>query len=156
MTVWLWQAIRRSSKWTRASPALDCMPMSVRFKMDLCGLKLSLLQWRALPIDARHTLLDATCESQTDVRRVRRFVELSTNAASGTCASSIAGDPGAWQAGGPVPTHIAEALVSRGFPHISAIAWSGLSDLQRFALWKITAKCQMRNLRPALIEFGLV
>ena len=27
-------------------PTLDCMPMSVRFKMDLCGLKLSLLQWR--------------------------------------------------------------------------------------------------------------
>ena len=28
-------------------PTLDCMPMSVRFKMDLCGLKLSLLQWRS-------------------------------------------------------------------------------------------------------------
>ncbi|WP_219910145.1 nitrate reductase associated protein, partial [Variovorax sp. WS11] len=134
---------------------LDCMPMSVRLKMDLCGIKLSLAQWRALPAEARRTTLDAQCESHVDVRRLRRFLEWWIREGGGTTPLQIQIDHSDWQVATRVPDQVNYVLASSGLPHLPQPAWARLDDLQRFALCKLTTKGQARTLPVALVEFGL-
>ena len=42
---------------------LRCVPMAVRFKLDACGVKLSLRQWSRFTPGERHQLLMAPCGS---------------------------------------------------------------------------------------------
>ncbi|BEP52035.1 nitrate reductase associated protein [Variovorax sp. V116] len=136
--------------------ALDCMPMSVRFKMDLCGLKLSLTQWRTLSAEARRTVLDARCVDQVDVRRLRRFIELTIKESGGVCPNAAPIDDSAWRHDMPVPEPVRAALRSVGVAQVPETAWAGLNDLQRFALCKLASRGSTRNLVPALQEFGLL
>ena len=53
---------------------LDCMPMSMRLKLDRCGLKLSLEQWRALPPPLRETLLEAPVHAPRGIARMSQFL----------------------------------------------------------------------------------
>lgn len=135
---------------------LDCMPMSVRLKLDLCGLRLSLSQWRSLPVEARRTVLDSQCTGVIDVRRLRRFIELAIQAAGGHCPAPEMLCETAWQDRSRPPAQVRDVLAAVGLPDVSPSAWGKLDDLQRFALWKLTSKGQTRNLRPALLEFGLI
>lgn len=135
---------------------LDCMPMSVRLKLDLCGLKLPLNQWRELPTEARRTVLDAQCACAVDVRRLRRFLELSIASVGGHCPKPVALLEAQWQDLERAPAQVQGALDLAGLPAISSEAWAQLDDLQRFALWKLSGRGQTRNLVPALTEFGLI
>lgn len=135
---------------------LDCMPMSIRLKMDMCGLKLSLDQWQALPRDTRRTVMDAQCENPVDVQRLSQFIELSMGRIGIVCPPRVPVDASVWQNPGQLPSQVLDALEAAKLPHLPKTAWAALSDLQRFALYKLTAKGPTRNLRPALTEFGLV
>lgn len=42
------------------------LPMAMRFKLDVVGLKLHLKQWQAFPLEARQALLAFPCESPED------------------------------------------------------------------------------------------
>lgn len=136
--------------------SLDCMPMSVRLKLDLCGLKLSLTQWRTLSVDARRTVLDAQCTCAVDVRRLRSFIELSITDAGGRCPTPIHLLGADWQNLAAVPEQVRAVMAVAELPAISQLAWSQLGELERFALCKLTSKGQQRNLVAALAEFGLI
>lgn len=136
--------------------SLDCIPMSVRLKLDLCGLKLSLAQWRALPVNARRTMLDAQCTCAVDVRRLRRFIELSITSEGGGCPKPGHLPEADWQNLGQVPEQVRAVLATAELPAISLQAWSQLGELERFALCKLTGKGHQRNLVAALAEFGLI
>lgn len=137
-------------------PLLDCMPMSMRRKLDLCGLRLHLAQWRSLSIEIRRTMLDAACENHADVRRLRRFIELVFGEDGGAHLQSTYADSADWPDVEHVSRQVLEVLQASSLPPISPVAWGRLSDLQRFALCKLTCKGHSRNLHPALAEFGLV
>ena len=42
---------------SQACQSLQWLPLAVRFKLDECGLKLSLQQWQGLPLAERQALL---------------------------------------------------------------------------------------------------
>jgi hypothetical protein len=130
--------------------------MSVRFKMDLCGLKLSLTEWRRLSAEARRAVLDARCVEQVDVRRLRSFIELTIKASGGACPKAELIDDSARRHGTPVPEPVRAALLSVGITQVPETAWAGLDDLRRFALCKLGSRGHTRNLVPALQEFGLL
>jgi len=52
--------------------SLTYIPMAVRFKLDKCGIKLSLGAWQQLPEDRRREFLRAPCDKR------KRYRELST------------------------------------------------------------------------------
>jgi hypothetical protein len=134
---------------------LEYMPMSVRMKLDLCGLKLSLLQWCGLPLSVRQEMLDMDCRDQQEIHRLRRHLESSVDACQLGPLALLQCDPRTWCAQGRMPSELASAIDELGLPVPGRAAWSGLSDLQRFALIKLAHGGRARKLRAALEEFGL-
>jgi hypothetical protein len=134
---------------------LDYIPMCVRMKLDLCGLKLSLAQWTGLPLAVRQIVLEARCQAGPEIRRVRRYLELIVHAFGPGALASAPCDPKAWRGSGRPPAAVVAALDALGHPGLDAAAWAALNDLQRFALTKLARPGHTRNLPAALEEFGL-
>lgn len=130
--------------------------MSVRLKLDQCGLKISLAQWQQLPVQLRRTVIDAQCAGAVDVRRLRRFIALLIAGVGGRCPTPIDLLDADWQDRGRVPERVSAVLAAACLPALTQQAWRQLGGLQRFALCKLTAKGQQRNLPVALAEFGLI
>jgi len=50
---------------------LTYIPMAVRFKLDICGIKLLLAVWQRLPEHKRRELLYLPCQNEHDVASYR-------------------------------------------------------------------------------------
>jgi xanthine dehydrogenase accessory factor len=131
------------------------VPMGVRLKLDLCGIKPSLQQWRSLSMDARRLLVDMPVDSPAMVHRVRRFFAWSLEQAAAGRFGDVPEGEFAWQDLGRVPQRLQAALTGLGVATLSPAAWAALDDLQRFALFKLARRNRTRHLAPALREFGL-
>lgn len=53
---------------------LGCVPMAVRFKLDRCGVKLTLREWSRLTTDHRQELLLAACHSENETTAYRTML----------------------------------------------------------------------------------
>jgi hypothetical protein len=134
---------------------LEYMPMSVRMKLDLCGFELSLLQWCGLPLTVRQTVLDMDCEAPYEILRMRRYLESSIDILQLGQPAPLPCDRQSWGAQSRVPPALVSAMNALRLPRPGKAAWSGLSDLQRFALIKLSGEGRARKLQAALEEFGL-
>jgi hypothetical protein len=140
---------------SEAERTLDCIPMRVRMKLDLCGLKLSLAQWCGLPIAVRRILLEEPCDTARDVRRAREYLVRAVEAHGLDALPVVHVDRAAWSAGSDVPSCVVSAMAASNLGHMGAPTWRRLDDLQRFALMKLSRPGHTRNLPAALEEFGL-
>jgi hypothetical protein len=138
--------------------SLRCIPMAVRLKLDRSSIKLSLRQWSRFTKDDRQALLDAPCRSEGEVAAYReRLVELVALRAKE--ATKPLADPPAplWESASAPPHAVASFAASVGVSPPSPRAWGELSELQRFALIKLTRDNHDNvNFIPAMREFGLV
>jgi hypothetical protein len=134
---------------------LNYIPMCVRMKLDLCGVKMSLAQWSSLPLAVRQIVLEARCQFDPEIRRVRHYLEFIVDAFGLGPLASVRCDPQAWRGCGQAPVSVGAAMAEFGYPSIGAAAWRALNDLQRFALIKLARPGHTRHLRAALGEFGL-
>src|SRR5690349_9548429 len=57
------------------SATLRCIPMAVRFKLDRCGIKLSLRQWSRFAAVERTRMLRLPCECDDEVNAFRCELE---------------------------------------------------------------------------------
>jgi hypothetical protein len=136
--------------------SLTYIPMAVRFKLDKCGVKLSLDQWNQLPESERRNLFEAPCVSADIACYGQALCRL--------VKEVIGDDPRLMQIAATraweeieLPSQIADKALQLGIRAPSSEQWRGLSDLQRFALLKVSrASSDGRNLVPALREFGLL
>jgi hypothetical protein len=59
--------------------ALYCIPMAVRRKLDLCGVKVSLKQWNRFTLEQREHLVGRECDAPEEIdayeREVARLLE---------------------------------------------------------------------------------
>jgi hypothetical protein len=133
---------------------LEYIPMSMRLKLDLCGLKLSLDQWSDLPLAVREAVVAARCESELEVRRLRRDLQSVVKACGLGRLETIRCDRDAWGTQAGIPPSVVVATEELGVD-IGATAWRRLNDLQRFTLIKLARPGHARNLPAALAEFGL-
>jgi hypothetical protein len=140
---------------TGMADTLEFIPMSVRMKLDLCGLKISLAQWRGLPLAARQVAMEVRCETAVEIQRARRYFSHSVDAFGLGPLTRVRVDTRAWQAQGGVPAIVALAMEALGLPPIGAANWAGLSDFHRFTLVKLTRQGRVRSLQAAIEEFGL-
>jgi hypothetical protein len=134
---------------------LDYIPMCVRMKLDLCGVKMSLAQWIGLPLAVRQIILEARCQVDPEIRRVRHYLEFIVDAFGLGPLAPVRCDPQAWRGCGRAPSSVVAAMAALGYPSIGAAAWDALNDLQRFALIKLARPGHTRHLADALEEFGL-
>jgi hypothetical protein len=135
---------------------LRCLPMAVRRKLDLGGIKLKLVHWHALDERERHQLL-AWPDDADAVGRLRQWL-LERSAAlpagpASTLPPAVAAD---WQQPDALPEVLQAACRQLGHP-LNLAQWRALNELQRFALVKLSHPGhEHRNLPRALVEFGLV
>lgn len=138
--------------------SLRCIPMAVRLKLDRSGIKLSLRQWSRFTRDDRQALLDAPCRTAGEVAAYRqRLVEL-VALRSKEEAKPLAEPPAPiWESALAPPPVVASFAQSVGVSPPSPRAWGELTELQRFALIKLTRDNHDNvNFIPAMREFGLV
>jgi hypothetical protein len=137
---------------------LRCIPMVVRFKLDRCGVKLSLRQWSRMGVANRASLLKQRCDTGAEVESYRDVV---VQRATTHCAEAIkwlAADPEpGWANRLRVPADVIRQAADSGVAPPSPQCWSQLSALQRFALLKLArSDHDNHNFAPAMREMGLI
>jgi hypothetical protein len=134
---------------------LRCIPMAVRRKLDLAGVKLKLTHWHGLSEAERRDLL-AWPDSTDELNALRRW--LLNRSADLPQGPARAIDPlrsAAWLQGGAIPDVLLESCRQLGVT-LRAERWSQLDELERFALVKLCHPGhEHRNLPRALEEFDL-
>lgn len=137
---------------------LRCVPMAVRLKLDLCGIKLTLRQWSRFTRAERRNRLLAACKARSEISAYRATLTALIARRTGGVASPLAQAPcGQWDVAHRLPVTVADYARSVGLPPPTLRQWASLSRLQRFALIKLTRDNHDNvNFAPAMAEFGLV
>lgn len=140
------------------SGTLRCIPMIVRLKLDLCGIKLSLRQWSRFTRDDRAALVEDPCDTAAEAAAYGVALSVLIADRAGEAAVSLPIDPApAWADASCVPERVAAYVEGLGLAALTVGQWAGLSDLQRFVLFKLTRPGHDNdNLEPAMREFGLL
>ena len=113
-----------------------CIPLCVRRKLDLIGLKLKLSHWLELSLDQRQTLVDwpDTPEALDQLRDHLR--DCTRPMADGMAKDLPPVTDAPWQRQDQLPPEVQQAARARTVT-ISLEQWALLSELERFALCKL-------------------
>ncbi|TAF50564.1 MAG: nitrate reductase associated protein [Oscillatoriales cyanobacterium] len=136
--------------------SLRCIPMQVRYKLDTCGVKLQLQHWNQLNDRDRRALVDRPCDTTATIQDYRDRLRQLVHTQTGSYPKDlpIEEEP-PWSQTDTIPADVLTEA-ARWDRTISIDQWRSLSDLQRFALMKLSRPGhENRNFQPALIEFGL-
>lgn len=135
---------------------LRCIPMAVRRKLDLAGVKLKLVHWHGLEPEERQRLLtwadDPAAIAELRTWLLKRSAQLPQGPAKPLepCQGCD------WQQDAQLPAVLAESCQQLGL-QLRPGSWQALSELQRFALVKLSHPGhEHRNLPLAAAEFGLL
>ncbi|MBI2393597.1 MAG: hypothetical protein HYV09_28725 [Deltaproteobacteria bacterium] len=135
---------------------LEWMPLEVRRKSDLAGVRMSLAAWQAMPKDDRARLVAAEVATPEDVEAFRALATSLGEKAIGKVDAVV---PVPFDAR-PWATDAARDEVVRR-AHACGIAldparWAALDDHARYALFRLSdPKKSEDKLRAALVEVGM-
>jgi hypothetical protein len=134
---------------------LRCIPMAVRRKLDLVGVKLKLSHWSHLSEAERERLLAWPDDADALAELDRWLGERTAAMADGPAGRLVPASGAPWQQGTAPPELVLASCRQLGLSFDPA-AWGALDELQRFALVKLSHPGhEHRNLPRALAEFGL-
>lgn len=133
---------------------IRCIPMIVRFKLDHCGIKLKLSEWSALNELERQHLVDAECETDEDLSIYRSWLQMVVFRKTGAMTSDLPSPPvSEWADTEIVPASI-EVKLNELQMSLTTDQWRSLTELQRYALLKLTRPGhENRNFPFAVKEF---
>lgn len=135
---------------------LRCLPMAVRRKLDLAGVKLKLVHWHGLSARERQSLLQCKDDVQSLKEMGDWLLRRSLSLPQGPAKALEPARSCAWQQTGTLPVEVALSCAQLGLL-IEPQRWAYLDELQRFALIKLSHPGhEHRNLAKALGEFGLL
>ena len=137
--------------------SLRCIPMAVRLKLDRSGIKLSLRQWSRFAREDRLELLETPCGAAAEVAAYRaRLVELVALRAQEAAKPLPEAPQALMELAEEAPPVVISFALSVGVAPPTTRQWRGLTELQRFALIKLTRDSHDNvNFVPAMREFGL-
>lgn len=137
--------------------ALRRIPMIIRMKLDLCGIKLTIGDWSKFTREAREELVMMACTTSDEIISFRKRLLALIAACNG---ESVPIEPLAgkaeWMDTSAIPDGVSRQIAALSQPAPTVKQWAALSDLQRFALTKLTREGhENKKLPMALKEFGL-
>ena len=137
--------------------SLRCIPMVVRHHLDTCGVKLKLDHWNRFSQAERQLLVTCPCETAAEVQQYREQLQALNVEKTGAEAKTLdTSDNPPWQSLDEVPAAVIEKFEQQHVS-LSLAQWKNLSELQRFALVKLSRPShENRNFMPAVKEFGLI
>ena len=138
--------------------ALYCIPIAVRRKLDLCGVKVSLKQWNRFALEEREQMVAQSCDTAGEIDDYGRYVMSVIEHRTSEPAQLLERDDGAeWNDANSVPQRVVDYSIERDVVPPTPAQWAGLSPLQRFAIFKLTRPGHTNeNFVPAMREFGLI
>ena len=131
---------------------LEFIPLAVRRKLDLAGLKLSLKAWTAMTRAERLAVCHLPVEGEGDLHVYREALTGFAERAGHPVAPLEGGpvDPGAWSA-----ERLPETVAARA-PGVTLAQWSALPEEARYVLLKLSeARRTPEKLDAALRELRL-
>ena len=135
---------------------LDCVPLTVRRKLDLVGLKVSLAGWQSLPREERlalcHLPVDEACELEV-YREVFRAFAARANVPLSPLPEEVSTRT-RWNADAPPPP-VRARLDAMGHA-LAPAQWAGLDEESKYALVKMAEpQRDPRKFGWVLAELGL-
>ena len=136
---------------------MRCIPMVIRFKMDIAGIKLKLSEWKKFSSEERIELALMNCDFKEASEQYARYL-------AGLIKKYTRRDPTslevnrtpAWTDRHSIPAILSEKLKKFNW-NLSIDQWTYLTDLQRFALLKLCRPGhENKNFPKAMKEFNLV
>ena len=135
---------------------IRCIPMVVRLKLDLCGIKLKLAEWSKFSVDERAILAEFPCEERFEILAYKKYLQQLVIDRTGHPASELKAEPMEWTVLDRIPEIIEEKIKEFQWT-LSARQWNNLNVLQRFALVKLSRPGhENANFPLAMKEFDLV
>jgi hypothetical protein len=136
---------------------IRCIPMIVRFKMDAAGIKLKLAEWSKFNAEERFELALKSCDSEEEAKQYNGFLSglIKKYTGNGATFLPVAQNP-EWADVAKVPESLREKIRKLNYA-VREEQWKGLTNLQRFALIKLSREGhESKNLPKALKEFALI
>ena len=133
-----------------------CIPMIVRFKMDVAGIKLKLSEWSKFKRNERIELAIKPCNTKEEAKLYNNYLSALIEKYTNTTATimEINQHP-AWADLESIPELLQEKAKEFNW-QITKERWSSLTNLQRFALAKLYRPGhENKNFPKAMKEFGL-
>lgn len=128
------------------------IPLAVRMKLDLLGVKVGLDDWQVLPDEVREELIETDVEQDRGLARFHQRLREALAAAG--CdgprplpEKKLAGRD-AWQEAGPVPAEVARLGARLGLE----VPWLELDRFGRYVLWHLGSKGADTRFTQALQE----
>lgn len=135
---------------------IRCIPMLVRFKLDLAGIKLKLKEWVKFTMEEKEYLSDQSCDTAIEITTYRNHLKQLVRNCTGhePTEMTVDQDP-AWARISYVNPEVDLQAICFGWK-ISLQQWQNLTNLQRFALLKLCRPGhENENFPKAMREFNL-
>lgn len=135
---------------------LRCIPMIVRYKLDICGIKLKLAHWHQISLPERDTLVTLPCFTPGEIQNYQNYLKELVFKYTGTYPSLLPTDPHPpWLDSTTLPKQLIEKLETLG-ARVALEQWQDLTPLQRFVLVKLSLPShENKNFPRAMAEFHL-
>jgi hypothetical protein len=135
---------------------IRCIPMIVRLKMDLVGIKLKLAEWSRFSIEERIELALKQCQSNKEQEIYHAYLSELVKMHTGNIATVLEINPRPeFMILESIPVQLLQSCKDFNF-EIGIAKWKALSELQRFALLKLCRPGhENRNFPKAMREFNL-
>jgi hypothetical protein len=136
---------------------IRCIPMIVRFKMDAAGIKLKLSEWSKFSREERVELAIKPCNNAEEAVIYNNFLAGLIKGYTNTEATVLPVDSHpAWANLNEIPELLQQKAKEFNW-EVTKEQWSGLTNLQRFALTKLYRPGhENKNFPKAMKEFGLI
>ena len=117
-------------------PKLDRLPLHVRMKLDLTGIKLSLKDWLAFHIEERMVICHLPVEDEDERQAFRHYLNFLSQQYCGAPAKTVPPvDQLFWEVSDQVPAPVLKQSESNG-KAVAPEEWMNWAAYQRYALYK--------------------
>ena len=135
-------------------PSLSRIPLHVRMKLDLTGVKISLKDWLVFSMEERGVLCHLPVETEEEKKNFSSFLDFLSRRYLGEKVALVppAADP-PWDSPGRIPDSVQARSKETERPVMPA-EWSGWDLCQRYAVYKLSiSKNEPEKFNEALQEF---
>jgi hypothetical protein len=117
-------------------PSLSRIPLHVRMKLDLTGIKISLNDWLAFNVEERTVLCHLPVETEEEKQVFSTYLDfLSRQYRGRPVATTAAMSSSLWDSAGQIPGPVAGKSAPQ-IPPVTAEEWRRWKSHQRYALYK--------------------